>query len=215
MTSVDHALFGSVTQRQREHLEFQFKFLSILLVCGAALTGIFLAGSLLNFNKIDAQHVLSMEVFTASSLVLSFLLRDEKNGFCPLHGFMKRCAWPRGFRPSKAVTTDELRIFWLVTNVPGVFILLGKRAGWAITLLSVAAVLVANGHSTSPYSQNAVATYSLGMVYFAAFSTSMPHGQSRTSFECGTPTNNLRSWPPMTHSPESSMPGRTMKHVNG
>lgn len=170
MTSVDHALFGSVKFNVREeHLEFQFKFLSILLVCGAALTGFFLAGSLLNFNKIDAQHVLSMEVFTASSLVLSFLLRGRKEWFLPIAWVYEALCLAEGLSTVVFVTTDELRIFWLVTNVPGVFILLGKRAGWAITLLSVAAVLVANGHSTSPYSQNAVATYSLGMVYFAAF----------------------------------------------
>jgi diguanylate cyclase (GGDEF)-like protein len=65
------------------------------------------------------------------------------------------------------VPVDELRILWFYTNIPCVFILLGQRAGWAVTGLTIAGFLLINPQLEQPYSPSAVATGVLAMVYFA------------------------------------------------
>jgi diguanylate cyclase (GGDEF)-like protein len=47
-----------------------------------------------------------------------------------------------------------------------VFILLGQRAGWVITIGTIVGFVVGNQHLDKPYSANAVATGSLALVYF-------------------------------------------------
>ena len=44
------------------------------------------------------------------------------------------------------VPVDELRIMWFFTNIPCVFILLGQRAGWVITAVTVLGIALGNQH---------------------------------------------------------------------
>lgn len=67
------------------------------------------------------------------------------------------------------VPADELRLLWFFINIPGVFLLLGPRAGWAIVAVSVLVLSVSNLYMESPYSPNAMATAVLGMVYLGLF----------------------------------------------
>ena len=63
------------------------------------------------------------------------------------------------------VPVDELRVLWLYTNIPCVFILLGQRAGWGVTGLTMLGLLMGNEHLEKPYSPSAMATGVLAMVY--------------------------------------------------
>lgn len=67
------------------------------------------------------------------------------------------------------VPTDELRLMWFYVNVPGVFMLLGPRAGWGIVLLSAAILLGSNAYMPVPYSHNAMATGLVALVYLGVF----------------------------------------------
>lgn len=67
------------------------------------------------------------------------------------------------------VSVDELRLLWFFTNVPGVFILLGKRAGWLITLGTMLGLALGNAHLERPYSPNAIATALFCLLYLGIF----------------------------------------------
>lgn len=163
-------LFGRVRFRaSEEYLEFQFKFLAVIVVVGALVTGLFVVANALELNPLDSPHVHSMKAFTVFSCLLWFVLRGRKRWFLPVAWTYEAACLLEYLSTLVHVPSDELRIFWFITNVPGVFILLGKRAGWAITSLSVAIVVGANPYDVSPYSQNALATFSIGMFYLALF----------------------------------------------
>jgi len=163
-------VFGPVKFRENEdHLEFQFKFLSIVMIAGALLTALFLIGNTVNVNPLRTPHVYSMQVFTLSSFLFWLLLRGKKRRFVVIAWSYLALCMLEYFSALVYVPTDELRVVWYIVNVPGVFILLGKKIGWSITLLSIAIVLTANSHIEAPYSHNAIATFTLGMLYFAMF----------------------------------------------
>ena len=166
----ERILFGQVKfLESEEHLEFQYKFLASLIVFGAILTGIFVLG--VPFNSVGAgySHLYSMCMFTFAALLLWLCLRGRKHWFLPVAWAYEFICMLEYLSALIYVPEDQLRVFWYVVNVPGVFILLGKRTGWVITILSIAILLSANSHLSAPYSPNAVATYTLGMAYLGLF----------------------------------------------
>lgn len=170
MTKLASLVFGPVKFRENEeHLEFQFKFLSIVMIGGALLTALFIVGNAANVNPMNNPHINSMQVFTLSTFLLWLLLRGKKQRFTWVAWSYLLLCMLEYLSALVYVSTDELRVFWYIVNVPGVFILLGKRIGWVVTLLSLAIVLAANSHLEAPFSPNAIATFTLGMLYFALF----------------------------------------------
>jgi diguanylate cyclase (GGDEF)-like protein len=158
--------FGSVQfSEQEEYLEFRYKFLIVLMLTAAALTGLFIVGLVSQINVIGWAHGRMMITFVSLTLVLWLLLRGAPQRF-------KRVGWTyevlslvESTSALVYVPVDELRILWFYTNIPCVFILLGQRAGWVITGLTMVGFLVGNSHLESPYSPSAVATGVLAMVY--------------------------------------------------
>ncbi len=62
-----------------------------------------------------------------------------------------------------------MRVIWFLTNVPGVYILLGQRAGVWITVLSILGLAMFNSSLPRPYSSNALATLLSALAYLGAF----------------------------------------------
>ena len=169
-TVMARILFGQVNFSEREeHLEFQYKFLALLIIFGSILTGIFVLAVPFNAVRAGYSHLYSMRIFTVTTLFLWLCLRGRKQWFLPVAWIYEGMCLLEYLSALVYVPEDPLRVLWYVVNVPGVFILLGKRSGWAITILSIATLLLANSHLSAPYSPNAVATYSLGMAYFGLF----------------------------------------------
>ncbi len=158
--------FGSVQfSEQEEYLEFRYKFLIVLMLTAAALTGLFILGLVSQINLIGWAHGRMMITFVSLTLLLWLLLRGAPQRF-------KRVGWTyevlslvESASALVYVPVDELRILWFYTNIPCVFILLGQRPGWVITGLTMGGFILGNGHLDSPYSPSAVATGVLAMVY--------------------------------------------------
>jgi len=158
--------FGSVQfSEQEEYLEFRYKFLIVLMLTAALLTGLFILGLVSQINLIGWAHGRMMITFVTGTLLLWLLLRGSPKRF-------KRIGWTyevlsliESASALVYVPVDELRVLWFYTNIPCVFILLGQRAGWAITGLTLVGFLVANGHLEAPYSPSAMATGVLAMLY--------------------------------------------------
>ena len=64
-------LFGPAHfDKSEEFEEFRYKFLIVAMVVAGALTGVFIASSYGQVNVIDTRHMVSMHVFTATSLAI-------------------------------------------------------------------------------------------------------------------------------------------------
>jgi diguanylate cyclase (GGDEF)-like protein len=169
-TFIENVVFGVTNfQDGDEHLEFQFKFLILVMISAAILTGLFIISSISGVNKIDGRHEISMYCFTTLSTLLWLILRSHKKRFLIIAWLYEALCLAEYLSVTLLVPLDELRVFWYITNVAGVFILLGKRPGWAVAAISIITVITANGYSESPYSINALTTFSLGLLYFSVF----------------------------------------------
>ena len=79
--------FGSVQfSEQEEYLEFRYKFLIVLMLTAAALTGLFILGLVSQINLIGWAHGRMMITFVTATLVLWLLLRGAPKRF-------KRIGW--------------------------------------------------------------------------------------------------------------------------
>lgn len=160
--------FGSTRfTESEEYLEFRYKFLIVLMLTAAFLTGLFILGTLSQINPIGWAHGRMMIVFTSGTLILWLLLRGAPQLF-------KRIAWTyetlcmvENTSALIFVPVDELRILWFFTNIPCVFILLGQRAGWFISAVTLLGFTLGNAHLEQPYSSNAIATGVLALLYFS------------------------------------------------
>ena len=170
MTLLSRLVFGKVEfEASEEYLEFQYKFLCIVMLVGALLTGLLLLGSHSEVNRIDPVHVQSMTVFTFGSIVFWLLLRGRKHCFL-------RVGWPYEIfcileyvSALYFVSEDEFRVVWFLTNIPGVYLLLGQRAGFVITAATAIGLALGNSHLPAPYSPNAIATLISSVIYLGLF----------------------------------------------
>lgn len=168
--AVKRLLFGPVEfVESEEYQEFRYKLLIVLMVSAALVTGVFILGVVSEVNLLGEGHPRTMVFFTLSTLVLWLWLRGHPKRF-------KRVAWSYEvlslIESSSAliyVSFDELRLLWFFTNVPGVFILLGIRAGWVITILTMVGLGVGNSYLESPYSLPAMVTAQMCLLYLGVF----------------------------------------------
>lgn len=161
-------VFGSVEfTESEEYLEFRYKFLIVLMLAAAFLTGLFIVGTLSQINPIGWAHGRMMLFFTTTTLVLWWLLRGSPKRFKSIGWIYECLCMLENTSALVFVPVDELRIMWFFSNIPCVFILLGQRAGWAITTVTIVGIALGNPHLEQPYSSNAMATGILALLYFA------------------------------------------------
>ena len=166
MRALKWVVFGSVKfSEQEEYLEFRYKFLIVLMLTAAALTLLFIVGLVSQINLIGWAHGRMMITFVTLTIVLWWLLRGSPQRFKSIGWTYEVLSLIESGSALVYVPVDELRILWFYTNIPCVFILLGQRAGWGITLLTMVGFLVGNAHLDKPYSSSAIATGVLAMVY--------------------------------------------------
>ncbi len=167
---LSRVLFGAAAAPAEDELhEFRVRFLIVLILAGAVLTGIFVVAMMGELNHVGWTHFRSMCLFTTTSIALWLVLRGHPERFRAVAWTYEAVCALEYISALVYVPTDELRILWFFTNVPGVFILLGPRAGWIITALTVNGLLIGNAHLSKPYSPNALATGVLCQLYLGAF----------------------------------------------
>lgn len=163
-------LFGDVAFTESdEYHEFRYKFLILLMFSGAVFTGLFILGVASDINPIGRIHFTSMVFFTSSATVIWLWLRGHPHRFYTAAWVYEIVGLWEYTSSVIYVPSDELRLLWLFVNVPGVFILLGKRAGWVITAAIMIGLGFGNAHLSHPYSPNAMATALLSMLYLGVF----------------------------------------------
>jgi len=139
------------------------------MLSAALFTALFVAGEYSQVNRIQTPHMVSMHLFTATTLGLWAMLRGRKHRFKFIAWTYEAIGLMEYTSALWLVPQDELRLLWFFVNVPGVFILLGQRAGWSVTGLTVVLILTSNAYMPSPYTGNAMATATLSLVYLGVF----------------------------------------------
>lgn len=161
-------IFGARQARLGDELlAFKFRFLVALMLAGASANALLALGSLSGHNVIAPTHLRVMEAFVVVALLLWWVLR-----LCPQRTQM--LAWIfealclLEFASAMVfVPDDELRLLWYYINLPGVFIMLGLRAGWAISALSLACIWTLPSLGGAPYSTHGLATGSTALLALA------------------------------------------------
>ncbi len=170
MATASRWFFGRVEFLETEQmLEFQYRFLMVLLAFGALATGVFLVIGQEGQTSLPAAHIRSMRLFTLASVVLWLVLRGRKHLFLPVAWTYEVASLLEHASTMVNVPGDELRVLWLFTNIPGVYLLLGRTAGASITVLTVIALVAGNPFLATPYSPNALATAVVSTLYLGAF----------------------------------------------
>ena len=171
MPALSRFFFGRVEFPEGEEFrEFQYKFLIALLMFGGVITALFLWLVESGMSPpLPEPHMRSMRLFTATSFILWLALRGRKQGFLWVAWLYEIASLLELFSAAIHVASDELRTIWLFTNIPGVYLLLGRKAGGIITALIIVAFVAINPYVAKPYSPNAIATGVIAMIYFAAF----------------------------------------------
>lgn len=152
-----------------EDEEFKYKLLVILMVTGALFTLLLIVASDTGKNPITGPHYRSMWLFSIITLCLWGILRERIHLVRPLAICYEIVCLLEYVSALLYVPYDELRVLWFFTNVPGVYIMLGKRFGFAATIVSALAILFLNDSLASPYSVNALATAVSALFYMSLF----------------------------------------------
>lgn len=168
--SLGTLVFGRVSfDESNEYRAFQFKFLCVVMLAGAVSTLAFVFGAWAGANPMDPRHLTMMTVFSLAVLALWWLLRGHQDRFPVVAwAYLSLC----GLEFTSAlvhVDADELRVLWFFVNVPGVYLLLGRRVGLVVACASALALALGNAHLSRPYSPNAMATALVGLFYTATF----------------------------------------------
>lgn len=165
-----YVLFGNFKRPAfGEDEEFKYKLLVILMVTGALFTLLLIMVSDTGHNPITGPHYRSMWLFSIITLCLWIILR-ERIYLTRLLAICYEVACLLEYISALLyVPYDELRVLWFFPNVPGVYIMLGKRFGLFSTIISVFSILLLNDSLASPYSVNALATAISALFYMALF----------------------------------------------
>jgi diguanylate cyclase (GGDEF)-like protein len=159
-------LFGQATfHENEEYQEFRYKFLIILMISAGLLTLLFILGTLSQINPLGWRHGWAMMTFTGATFVMWWMLRGHAHRFKTIAWSYEVLSLLESTSALIHVPVDELRVLWFYTNVPCVFILLGQRPGWLITLGTMAGLVWVNSELAHPYSAPAMATGVLALAY--------------------------------------------------
>ena len=165
-----HWVFGDPRfSEDEEYQAFRYRLLLVLLLSGSLSTWLFVWGDMGGVNRLDAGHRQFMAGFATLAALLWWALRGRKHWFHPVAWGYQLAALAEYAAAWFWAPQDELRVLWLLVNVPGVYILLGQRMGAWVTALCLVAIWWGNPHNPVPYSGNAMATLTVGLVYLALF----------------------------------------------
>lgn len=162
--------FGAVRFHDGEELlEFQYKFLMALLAFDVVATVLLLATGNTQAAPIPRLHLIAMTLFTVVSALLWLALRGRKDWFTPVAWVALVIAILEIASALVHVPGDELRILWLFTTVPSVYLLLGRKVGNVFTAIELVALVAGNPYLAAPYSANALATAVVALAFSGVF----------------------------------------------
>lgn len=164
------ALFGDVVFAEgEEYRRFQYRFACAIILCGIAITFLAILSSLTGATQFDGAYLFGARLYLLAGVASFLLLRGRPQRMAVIAPIYAAVSWLQFVMVFFLNPADEMRILWFCLNLPGVYLILGSRAGMGVTVLSVAFIILANPLLDQPYSVNAIATCVLGMAYVSVF----------------------------------------------
>ena len=170
----------------KELQDFQHSLLKALLSTCFVFSGLFVLGDVTKINVVGSPQVEVTAACVVGCIVMLIALVSRPSLFRPIAAQLICQSFVQFTSALIFVPHDELRIVWYFLLIGGGYILLGKRAGIASTVLSITLLISANPLLDVPYSHNAIFTCALALalngVLFHIFSnfSSQLYQQLRT-----------------------------------
>lgn len=163
-------LFGGAAFREgEEFLRFQYRFTCAILLFATVITTLFQLAVAASPGLYDPIYVMVGRGFLAVSALSLALLRGRPERMRLIAPLYAVAALGQYVMVLLFNVPDELRVIWFALNLPGVYLILGARAGVWTTLVSIALVVGLNPLLEKPYSPGAMITLVLAMGYISAF----------------------------------------------
>lgn len=170
MIGYNRLVFGREEFREsEEHLEFQYRFLIVLMFNGIALSGLLLLAGQLGLYPHAGSHPYLLAGYLPLTAGLWLWLRGDKRRLYPAAWAFEILCVALYLAAYVLVPQDELRVLWFYANIPGVYVLLGKRGGVPVTVLTMLTLWVGNRFLAAPYSANAMVTMTISTLFIGVF----------------------------------------------
>jgi diguanylate cyclase (GGDEF)-like protein len=177
-----HWYFGAARIRETQLLtEFRYRFLLVLIGIGGVSSLAYLAyfaASAYLFTAATGtasgptappEYMRSLRMFAIASILLWMALRGRPHLLVPVAWGYAMAGLMANASALVYLPSDELRILWLFSSLPIVYLLLGQFAGGLLAALTAVSLLALNPSLAAPYSEPALATAVISMIFLAAF----------------------------------------------
>ena len=164
MTQLSLLTSGLVFTESEEYLEFRFRLLNTMMLAGVVFSTLFVALDALGWVRLGAvqRGVTVVAVFCTAGMML--FLRGRKPQFNRIAVSVIALYFLTFLAAYVFVEEDRLRVIWFFVLVPFCYVLLGRRAGVALTVLSLLTVTLGNRFLLQPYLPGNLITFSIGML---------------------------------------------------
>lgn len=165
LSRVERLLFGTAAMADSdEYLALRYKLLQALLVLGFSFPTLFVTLFATGVLVFDPKYVAAMVVCSLLTFVLWRMLVIRPTALVPIAWAFECVLFTLCLLALSLVPNDDLRVLWFFLNLTGAYVVLGRRAGAAMTLLSLALLLIVNAVSTAAsYSPHSMITAVLAM----------------------------------------------------
>lgn len=165
LSRVERLLFGTAARADSdEYLALRHKLLQALLVLDFSFQTLFVTLSATGVLLLDPKYVVAMIVDSLLAFVMWRMLAIRPAALVPIAWAFECLNFVQCLLALHLVSNDELRVLWFFLNLTGVYVVLGRRAGAAVTVLSLASLLSVNAVSaTANYSSHSMITAVLAM----------------------------------------------------
>jgi diguanylate cyclase (GGDEF)-like protein len=160
---IHYLLGGAEFEEDEEYLQFQFRFLFILMLNGFVFNAVFLLSDALAVLQLGTVHLLMTHLYSIGSLILLVLMWDRKDRFYPVAWSYVILNFLQFVSAFVFVTADEMRVVWFFLQISGVYILLGSWLGMLNTIASILAIHFTNHYLELPLSSHALVTLTLSL----------------------------------------------------
>lgn len=174
--------FGAAQIRETQLLtEFRYRFLLVLLGIGVVSSIAYLAYFAASDYLLVAgtgtagdppappEYMRSLRMFAIASILLWMALRGRPHLLVPVAWGYAMAGLMANASALVYLPSDELRILWLFSSLPIVYLLLGQFAGGLLAALTAVSLLALNPALAAPYSEPALATAVISMIFLAVF----------------------------------------------
>lgn len=141
-----------------EYLEFRFLLLNAVMLTGILFTAAFIVIDWVGLNSLGWGQLLATEINCLLTAILVLVLRGRKHRYGLVSVLFVAINFATFLSALLLVVNDELRVIWFFVEVVFVYILLGLRAGVAMTVVTMVSILAVNPLIAIPFSRNAITT---------------------------------------------------------